>query len=53
MAFNEGSMFGTQGAGHVRINFGTSREILNEALDRIGNFAETELAELAKANVNN
>lgn len=53
VAFNEGSMFGTQGAGHVRINFGTSREILNEALDRIGNFAETELAELAKANVNN
>lgn len=45
VAFNEGTMFGAQGAGHVRINFGTSREILNEALDRI--------AEFAKAHVNN
>lgn len=45
VAFNEGTMFGSQGAGHVRINFGTSREILNEALDRI--------AEFAKAHVNN
>lgn len=40
VAFNEGTMFGAQGAGHVRINFGTSREILNEALDRIAEFAK-------------
>lgn len=40
VAFNEGTMFGAQGAGHVRINFGTSREILEEALDRIAEFAK-------------
>lgn len=40
VAFNEGTMFGSQGAGHVRINFGTSREILNETLDRITEFAK-------------
>lgn len=40
VAFNEGTMFGAQGAGHVRINFGTSRDFLNEALDRIAEFAK-------------
>lgn len=35
VAFSEGSVFGTQGEGHLRINFATSRDILNEALDRI------------------
>lgn len=35
VAFNEGTMFGAGGEGHVRINFATSREILNEALDRL------------------
>ena len=35
--------FGAQGEGHVRINFGTSREILDEALNRIGEFAKTNL----------
>ena len=43
VAFNEGTMFGTQGAGHVRINFGTSREILNVTLDRIAEFAKANL----------
>lgn len=33
---SEGTTFGAvQGAGHVRVNFATSQEILNEALDRI------------------
>ena len=35
VAFNEGTDFGPVGAGHIRLNFGTSREILDEALDRI------------------
>lgn len=35
VALNEGSTFGTGGAGHVRLNFATSRAILTEALDRM------------------
>ncbi|AGP30469.1 MalY/PatB family protein [Corynebacterium terpenotabidum] len=35
VAFNEGTDFGPVGAGRVRLNFGTSREILDAALDRI------------------
>lgn len=35
VALNEGTDFGPVGAGHARLNFGTSREILDEALDRI------------------
>jgi cystathionine beta-lyase len=35
VAFNEGTDFGPVGAGHARLNFGTSRAILDEALDRI------------------
>lgn len=35
VGFNEGTDFGPTGAGHVRLNFGTSRAILDEALDRI------------------
>lgn len=35
VAFNEGTLYGTGGEGHVRINVATSKEILNEALDRI------------------
>ncbi|MGP9723976.1 MalY/PatB family protein [Corynebacterium sp. AOP40-9SA-29] len=35
VGLNEGTDFGPTGAGHVRLNFGTSREILDEALDRI------------------
>lgn len=37
VALNEGTAFGTYGQGHARLNFATSREILTEALSRIGN----------------
>jgi cystathionine beta-lyase len=40
VGLNEGTDFGPTGAGHVRLNFGTSREILDAALDRI---AEADL----------
>lgn len=36
VAFNTGAIYGAGGAGHLRINFATSREILTQALDRIG-----------------
>lgn len=35
VAFSEGTSFGDEGEGHVRINFATSREILGEILDRL------------------
>ena len=35
VAFNTGAIYGAGGAGHLRINFATSREILTEALDRL------------------
>ncbi|MCX2163383.1 MalY/PatB family protein [Corynebacterium auriscanis] len=35
VAFSEGTSFGDEGEGHVRINFATSRAILNEILDRL------------------
>ena len=35
VALNEGTTFGPTGAGCARLNFGTSREILAEALDRV------------------
>lgn len=40
VGLNEGTDFGPTGAGHVRLNFGTSRELLDTALDRI---AEADL----------
>lgn len=36
VALNAGLPFGDEGRGHARINFGTSPEILTEALTRIG-----------------
>ena len=36
VAVSEGSVFDLGRDGHIRLNFATSREILNEALDRIG-----------------
>ncbi|AKK11598.1 MalY/PatB family protein [Corynebacterium uterequi] len=36
VALNEGTDFGEAGRGHVRLNFATSREILAEAVRRIG-----------------
>jgi cystathionine beta-lyase len=35
VAVSEGHEFGPGGEGHVRINFGTSRAILDELLDRM------------------
>ncbi|MBB2987114.1 MalY/PatB family protein [Terracoccus luteus] len=35
VALSEGTTFGAGGAGHARLNFATSPEILREALDRI------------------
>ena len=35
VALHFGPAFGAEGAGHVRLNFGTSPEILTEAIDRI------------------
>lgn len=35
IALNPGFAFGEAGAGHVRLNFATSPEILSEALDRL------------------
>jgi cystathionine beta-lyase len=36
VALSEGKIFGKEGAGHARINFGTSRAILKEGLERMG-----------------
>ena len=35
VAASEGTEFGTNGQGHVRLNFGTSPEVLDEILDRL------------------
>jgi cystathionine beta-lyase len=35
VAFSDGAKFGKGGEGHVRLNFGTSRKILNQGLDRM------------------
>lgn len=35
VALSDGKIFGQGGAGHVRINFGTSRKILEQGLDRM------------------
>src|SRR5919112_2954936 len=35
VAFEPGSMFGEQGDGHLRLNFGTSAEVLDEAVPRM------------------
>lgn len=35
VALNAGPTFGSEGEGHVRLNFGTSPEILTEAIERI------------------
>lgn len=40
VALHYGPAFGTEGAGHVRLNFGTSPEILSEAITRIAALAE-------------
>jgi cystathionine beta-lyase len=35
VAFEPGTRFGTPGDGHLRLNFGTSEEILAEAVARM------------------
>jgi len=35
LAVNSGPTFGAEGAGHIRLNLATSREILSDALDRL------------------
>jgi cystathionine beta-lyase len=35
VAFHHGPLFGPQGRGHVRINFGCSPEVLREAIERV------------------
>ena len=35
VAVSEGNQFGTNGHGHVRLNFGTSRAVLDDILDRL------------------
>ncbi|WP_309066458.1 MalY/PatB family protein [Microbacterium sp.] len=44
VALSAGPTFGAQGAEHVRINFGTSPEILTEAVARIGRMRTDPLA---------
>ena len=44
VAFSEGSVFGRQGAGWLRINFGCPRAVLLEALERFAAAARRRLA---------
>ncbi|MDD7962462.1 MalY/PatB family protein [Microbacterium thalli] len=39
VALHHGPFFGTQGIGHVRLNFGCGPDVLREAVERIGAFA--------------
>lgn len=39
VAFNEGSVFGTEGEGHLRINLACPRSVLIEALQRFSRAA--------------
>ncbi|MEU6995737.1 MalY/PatB family protein [Streptomyces sp. NPDC046465] len=39
VALSSGHIFGTGGAGHVRLNFATSRSVLTEAITRMGRAA--------------
>ena len=36
VAFHHGPLFGAEGRGHVRINFGCSPDVLREAIQRVG-----------------
>ncbi|MBT2486118.1 MULTISPECIES: MalY/PatB family protein [unclassified Microbacterium] len=40
VALHFGPAFGAEGAGHVRLNFGTSPEIITEAIDRIARLVD-------------
>lgn len=39
VALHHGHLFGPQGVGHVRLNFGCSPDVLREALGKVGAFA--------------
>ncbi|GLJ78833.1 MalY/PatB family protein [Microbacterium imperiale] len=39
VALHHGPFFGTQGIGHVRLNFGCGPDVLRDAVERIGAFA--------------
>lgn len=41
VALTDGLMYGENGKGHARINFGTSRKILKQALDRMSRVLES------------
>lgn len=41
VAFHLGPLFGEEGKGHVRINFGCSPELLRDAIERVGTLAES------------
>ena len=41
VALNDGAEFGTPGQGHVRLNFATSRQILDELLERMAEAVRT------------
>ncbi|HSF97505.1 MAG TPA: aminotransferase class I/II-fold pyridoxal phosphate-dependent enzyme [Ornithinibacter sp.] len=43
VALSSGHVFGTGGAGYVRLNYGTTPTILREAIHRMGRSAETHL----------
>jgi cystathionine beta-lyase len=34
VAFSDGKLFGGGGEGHIRLNFGTSRKLLEQGLER-------------------
>jgi len=41
VALHHGPLFGAEGTGHVRINFGCAPELLREAVERIGALARS------------
>lgn len=41
VALSDGALFGSEGVGHVRINFGTSRTLLKEGLNRMTKALQT------------
>lgn len=41
VALHHGPLFGPQGVGHVRLNFGCAPEVLTEAITRLGAFARS------------
>lgn len=44
VALHHGPLFGPEGVGHVRVNFGCAPDVLREAIERIGEFARRSLS---------